>query len=57
LFYLEGHSYLEIAGLLDIPAGTVMSRISRGRAMLRRFLEDKLPKPVALEPVKATAAS
>ncbi len=57
LFYLEDHSYLEIADLLGIPAGTVMSRISRGRAMLRRLLEDKTAKPVALEPVKASAAS
>jgi RNA polymerase sigma-70 factor (ECF subfamily) len=41
LFYLDEHSYLEIADILGIPVGTVMSRISRGRAMLRRILEDK----------------
>ena len=35
---LEGLSYLEIADSLDIPIGTVRSRISRGRSMLRREL-------------------
>jgi RNA polymerase sigma-70 factor (ECF subfamily) len=41
LFYLEDHSYSEIAEILGIPIGTVMSRISRGRDMLRKRLEDK----------------
>lgn len=31
---VEEFSYAEIAGMLGIPAGTVMSRISRGRRML-----------------------
>jgi RNA polymerase sigma-70 factor, ECF subfamily len=31
---VEEFSYAEIAGMLSIPAGTVMSRISRGRRML-----------------------
>ena len=37
---VEGFSYAEAATILGIPAGTLMSRISRGREDLRARLDD-----------------
>jgi len=40
LIAIQGFSYEEVTRILDIPMGTVMSRICRARQNLKRFLAD-----------------
>lgn len=39
LFEIEGYAYEEIAGVLDLPLGTIKSRINRARLRLRDELQ------------------
>jgi RNA polymerase sigma-70 factor (ECF subfamily) len=45
LFYLEDYSYNEIAAILDIPLGTVKSRIARGLAQLKELVLRRSSSP------------
>jgi RNA polymerase sigma-70 factor (ECF subfamily) len=60
---VEGFSYKEIAEILDIPIGTVMSRLHRGRKALQKGLFDYAvthglaDEPSDPEPVTAAPAT
>ena len=54
---LEDFSYKEIAEIMDCPAGTVMSRLFRGRKMLQRLLYDYAVEQGIINPTTATPAA
>ena len=55
LIGLEGMRYEEAAAILDVPVGTVRSRLSRGRDMLRRLM-DMTGEVLAAEPGAGAAS-
>jgi RNA polymerase sigma-70 factor (ECF subfamily) len=48
---LEEFGYAEVAEILSIPVGTVMSRLSRARASLKTYLLDTAMQQPAAQPL------
>jgi RNA polymerase sigma-70 factor (ECF subfamily) len=57
LIGVEALSYEEVAQIMDVPVGTVRSRLSRGRTALRQLLAEAESRPVDGFPARITKAA
>ena len=57
LFYFEDFSYKQIAEMLEIPVGTVMSRLSRGKTHLRQRMAPAMQTTPHADPDKRRTAT
>ena len=56
LIALEDFSYEEAARVLDIPLGTLMSRLARAREAVRQMMRDEPRRPLRLADAQNTGA-
>lgn len=45
LVFVEGYSYREAAAMLDVPIGTIMSRLANARQKLKSVMQHDAVKP------------
>lgn len=57
LIGMEGHTYEEVSGMIDLPVGTVKSRLSRARARLRQVMDAPATQTRANHPKSRDAGS